>query len=43
VTARWQTSFVPPDPKSDSLVLLDERLAAGQHAIHHCSVAMLKA
>jgi hypothetical protein len=33
VTAWWQTSFVPPDPKSDSLLLLDERLAAGQHAI----------
>jgi hypothetical protein len=33
VTAWWQTSFVPPDPKSDSLLLLDERLTAGQHAI----------
>jgi len=33
VTAWWQTSFVPPDPKSDSLLLLDERLAAGQYAI----------
>ena len=33
VTAWWQTSFVPPDPKSDSLLLLDERLAAGDHAV----------
>jgi hypothetical protein len=33
VTLWWQTSFVPPDPKSDSLVLLDERLAPGDHAI----------
>jgi hypothetical protein len=33
VTAWWQTSFVPPDPKSDSLLLLDDRLAAGDHAI----------
>jgi hypothetical protein len=24
---------VPPDPKGDSLLLLDERLAAGQYAI----------
>jgi hypothetical protein len=29
----WQTSFVPPDPKSDSLVLLDDHLAAGDHTI----------
>ena len=34
VTAWWQTSFVPPDPKSDSLLLLDKRLAAGDHAVH---------
>jgi hypothetical protein len=33
VTARWQTSFVPPDPKSDSLVLLDDRLAGGDHTV----------
>ncbi|HEV2713244.1 MAG TPA: hypothetical protein VGU26_09115, partial [Gaiellaceae bacterium] len=33
VTAWWQTSFVPPDPKSDSLVLLDERRAGGDHVI----------
>jgi hypothetical protein len=33
VTAWWQTSFVPPDPKSDSLVLLDDRLAGGDHAV----------
>jgi hypothetical protein len=33
VTAWWQTSFVPPDPKSDSLVLLDDRLAGGDYAV----------
>jgi hypothetical protein len=33
VTAWWQTAFVPPDPQSDSLLLLDDRLAAGEHAI----------
>jgi hypothetical protein len=33
VTAWWQTAFVPPDPKSDSLLLLDERLVAGDHAV----------
>ena len=33
VTLWWQTSFVPPDPKSDSLLLLDDRLPAGDHAI----------
>jgi hypothetical protein len=33
VTVWWQTSFVPPDPKSDSLVLLDAQLAGGDHAI----------
>ena len=33
VTAWWQTSFVPPDPKSDSLLLLDDTLAAGSQAI----------
>jgi hypothetical protein len=33
VTAWWQSSFVPPDPKSDSLLLLDDRLARGDHAI----------
>ena len=33
VTIWWQTSFVPPDPKSDSLLLLDDRLAAGDHAV----------
>jgi hypothetical protein len=32
-TAWWQTSFVPPDPKSDSLLLLDDRVAAGEHAL----------
>jgi hypothetical protein len=33
VTLWWQTSLVPPDPKSDSLLLLDDRLAGGEHAI----------
>ena len=33
VTVWWQTSFVPPDPKSDSLLLLDDQLGAGDHAI----------
>lgn len=33
VTVWWQTSFVPPHPKSDSLVLLDAQLAPGEHAI----------
>jgi hypothetical protein len=29
VTAWWQTTFVPPDPESDSLVLVDDHVAAG--------------
>lgn len=33
VTVWWRTSIVPPDPKSDSLVLLDDRLASGDHTI----------
>jgi hypothetical protein len=33
VTTWWQTSFVPPDPKSDLLLLLNERLAGGDHVI----------
>jgi hypothetical protein len=33
VHAWWQTSFVPPDPKSDSLLLLDYRLDAGEHEL----------
>jgi hypothetical protein len=33
VTVWWQTSFVPPDPKSDSLLLLDDELAGGDHTI----------
>jgi hypothetical protein len=33
VTVYWRTSIVPPDPKSDSLVLLDDRLASGDHTI----------
>lgn len=32
VTAWWRTSL-PPDPASDSRVLLDARLSAGDHAI----------
>jgi len=33
VTLWWQTAFVAPDPKSDSLLLLDDMLAGGDHAI----------
>jgi hypothetical protein len=33
VTLWWQTSFVPPDPMSDSLLLVDDHLAGGYHAI----------
>jgi hypothetical protein len=33
VTVWWQTSFVPPDPKSDSLPLLEEQLASGDHTV----------
>ena len=33
MTVFWRTSIVPPDPKSDSLVLLDDRLAGGDHTI----------
>jgi hypothetical protein len=33
VTVWWRTSIVPPDPKSDSLVLLDNRLTGGHHTI----------
>jgi hypothetical protein len=33
VTVWWQTAFVPPDPKSDSLVLLDDKLAGGDQVI----------
>src|SRR6202050_2255443 len=33
VTLWWRTSIVPPDPQSDSLVLLDDRLPHGQHTI----------
>ena len=29
----WQTSFVPPDPRSDSLVLLDGHLPGGDHKL----------
>jgi hypothetical protein len=32
VTVWWQTSFVPPHPRSDSLLLLDDRLTGGGHA-----------
>jgi len=32
-TVWWTTSTVPPDPKSDSLVLLDDRVAPGDHTI----------
>ena len=33
VTLFWQTSFVPPDPKSDSLVLVDDELLDGAVSI----------
>jgi hypothetical protein len=33
VTAWWATSFVPPEPKSTSRVILDEELRTGAHAI----------
>jgi CheY-like chemotaxis protein len=33
VTAWWQTTFVPPNPGSDSRVLSDETLPAGAHTI----------
>jgi hypothetical protein len=33
VVAWWHTSFVPPEPKSTSRVILDEELAAGSHTI----------
>jgi hypothetical protein len=33
VVAWWATSFIPPEPLSTSLVLLEARLPAGQHAV----------
>jgi hypothetical protein len=33
VVAWWATSFIPPEPLSTSLVLLDASLPAGQHAV----------
>jgi hypothetical protein len=33
VSAWWATSFVPPEPKSTSRVILDEELPAGAHTI----------
>lgn len=33
VTVWWRVSLIPPDPKSDSLVLFDGRLPSGEHAI----------
>jgi DNA-binding MarR family transcriptional regulator len=33
VTVFWRTSLIPPDPKSDSLVLFDGRLPGGDHTI----------
>jgi len=33
VTAWWHTSFVPPEPKSTSRVILDQELPAGPHTI----------
>jgi hypothetical protein len=31
VTAYWITEMIPPDPKSNSKVLFDDRLPAGEH------------
>jgi hypothetical protein len=33
VTAWWQTSAIPPNPGSDSRILLDRRLDAGVHEV----------
>jgi len=33
VTAWWTTRAVPPDPQSDSLVLFDHDLPAGDHTV----------
>ena len=33
VIAWWATSFVPPEPKSTSRVILDEELPAGTHTV----------
>jgi CheY-like chemotaxis protein len=33
VTAWWHTSFVPPEPRSTSQVILDEELPAGPHTV----------
>jgi hypothetical protein len=33
VSVWWQTSFVPPDPRSDSLVVLDDHLPRGDHTV----------
>ena len=33
MTLWWRTALIPPDPKSDSLVLFDGELPSGDHAI----------
>jgi hypothetical protein len=33
MTLWWRTALIPPDPKSDSLVLFDGQLPSGDHAI----------
>jgi hypothetical protein len=33
VTVWWRTSVAPPDPKSESLSLLDDQLPAGNHVV----------
>jgi hypothetical protein len=33
VSVWWQTSFVPPDPRSASLVLFDGQLTGGDHTV----------
>ena len=43
ITAWWQTTFVPPNPGSDSRVLLDEQLGAGEHLVDVPTVVPEKA
>jgi hypothetical protein len=33
VVVYWRTSFAPPDPQSDSLLLLDNRLVPGEYTV----------
>lgn len=43
VTAYWITELIPPDPKSDSLVLHDGPLPAGDHAFEIPDTVSLEA